>query len=56
VLPKFESVVGQKAIASEGFVKKDFNPEKKNEYGNKISGFSKRVIEALKNTTENPVK
>jgi flavodoxin len=56
VLPKFESAVGQKAIASEGFVKKDFSPERKNEYGNKLSGFSKRVIEAFNKTTENPVK
>jgi flavodoxin len=56
VLPKFESAIGQSAIGSEGFVKKDFAPQRKDEYEKRISGFAKRIIETLKTATGNTAK
>jgi flavodoxin len=56
VQPKFESALGQSAIASVGFIKKDFSPEKKEDYQKRIADFSKKITETLKNAAVNPAQ
>jgi flavodoxin len=53
IIPIFENAAGQKAIASEGFTKKDFTKENKDAYDKKIDAFASRIVDEIKKAPAN---